>query len=222
MGSPGDSLVATWAVVDTARNVVLRASRMLAPSACDPADMRVADFAGALDPGAYTVSLSIRDGGAGRAVHRREIELAESPARLALSDLLISCGPPAASAPGTVRPEPNPSRRVAASDPVTAYFEIYHLRRGADGLARFEYVYSVESAAKDERLWIQRMMAPRAKPDPISASRAETHAGDLRRQYLTVPLGTLPAGRYRLLVRVRDMLTGTVAATETEFERVAL
>jgi hypothetical protein len=120
---------------------------------------------------------------------------------------------------GAVRPEPNPGGRVASSDPLTAYFEIYHLRPGADGLSRFEYVYTVESAEKDERVWIQRMLAPRARPEPISASRAETNAGPLRRQFLTVPLGNLPPGRYRLLVRVRDAVAGTVAAAATEFER---
>jgi hypothetical protein len=65
------------------------------------------------------------------------------------------------------------------------------------------------------------MLAPRPKPEPISASRAESHVGSLRRQFLTVPLGTLPAGRYRLLVRVRDAVTGAAARTEAEFERLA-
>jgi hypothetical protein len=167
------------------------------------------------------VSLSVRGRDHARGVHRRFVELADSPARLALSDLLISCGTPMPAGAGVVRPEPNPSRRVPLSDPVTAYFEIYNLRPGAEGRSRFEYVYSVESAEKDERIWIQRMIAPRQKPDPISVSRAETHAGTLRRQFLTVPLGVLPPGRYRLLVRVRDAVTGAAAATEAEFERIA-
>lgn len=217
-GGPGDSLRATFVVVDTAQREMLRVSRDLSPSACEPAELRVADFADALPPGAYTVSLAVRDRGRGRAVVRRKIELAPPRTGLSLSDVLVSCGAPLVGG-GTVRPEPNPGGRVAASDPLTAYFEIYHLRPGADGLSRFEYVYTVESAEKDERVWIQRMLAPRARPEPISASRAETHSGTLRRQFLTMPLGTLPAGRYRLLVRVRDAVAGTVAAAETEFQR---
>lgn len=219
-GGPAQDLSATWVVVDTSLAEVLRGSRTLSPSACEPEAMRVADFAGSLEPGTYTVSLSIRDGARGRGVHRREIALGASPRGLALSDLVISCGPPITAGAGAVRPEPNPSARIPASDPVTGYFEIYNLAPGADGVSQFEYVYSVESAEKDPRVWIQRVLAPRQKPDPITVSRAETHAGTLRRQFLTVPLGALPAGRYRLLVRVRDMRTGAVAATEAEFERL--
>jgi GWxTD domain-containing protein len=219
-GGPGDSLRATWVVVDTAQREILRGGRDLSPSACDPAELRVADFADALPPGAYTVSLSVRDRARGRAVARRAIELSEPPSGLSLSDVLISCGSPVAGG-ATVRPEPNPTGRVAHSDPLTAYFEIYHLAAGHDGRARFEYVYTVESVEKDERVWLQRMLAPRPKPEPISASRAESHVGSLRRQFLTVPLGTLPAGRYRLLVRVRDAVTGAAARTEAEFERLA-
>jgi len=219
-GGPADSLHATFVVVDTAQREVLRGSRDLSPSACDPLELRVADFADALPPGPYTVSMAVRDAHRGRAVLRRDVDLAEPGERLALSDVLVACGTPLTGT-GTVRPEPNPTGRVSASAPLTAYFEIYHLRPGADGLSRFEYVYTVESAEPDERVWIQRVLAPRARPEPITASRAETHVGDLRRQYLTVPLGTLPAGRYRLLVRVRDDVAGIVAAAETEFVREA-
>jgi hypothetical protein len=120
-----------------------------------------------------------------------------------------------------VRPQPNPAARVGPHDPLTAYFEIYHLRAGNDGLAHFEYVCTVESAEKDERVWIQRMLAPRQKPDPISVSRADTQVGDLRRQYLTVPLGALPPGPYRLIVRVHDQVSGQVVAAQVEFERTA-
>ncbi len=217
-GGPGDSLRAMWAVVDTAGRQVLAGARDLSPSACEPDRFKVADFADSLAPGAYTVSLSVRDHARGRGVSRQPIELAPPGERIALSDILISCGAPLAGAT-SVRPEPNPRGRVASSDPLTAYFEIYHLRSGANGLSRFEYVYTVESAEKDERIWIQRMLAPRARPEPITASRTESNAGPLRRQFLTVPLGALPPGRYRLSVRVRDDLTGSVAAGSAEFER---
>jgi GWxTD domain-containing protein len=93
-GGPGDSLRAAWAVVDSAQRVLLRGSRDLSPSACEPLEFRVADFADALPPGPYTVSLSVRDRDRGRAVTRREVNLLEPGMRLALSDLLVSCGAP--------------------------------------------------------------------------------------------------------------------------------
>jgi GWxTD domain-containing protein len=220
-GEPGDEFTATWVVVDSSQTERLRETRTLSASACDPTALRVGDFAGELPPGTYVVGLSVHDQSHGRGVVRRDLTLVAPQPRLELSDILVSCGPPIAGDGQSVRPEPNPAARVRARDPLTAYFEIYHLRPGKDGLSRFEYVYTVESAEIDERPWLQRMLAPRPKPDPITVSRSESQVGDLRRQFVTVPLGALPPGRYRLGVRVRDELTGVVAAAHVEFERLA-
>ena len=102
--------------------------------------------------------------------------------------------------------------------PLVAYFEIYHLAPGQGGLARFEYEYTVRSM-RDRRIWIQRALAPRQTPAPIIATREEQQAGDLRRQYLSVPVQALPPGRYTLGVKVRDLVSGAEARRETEFER---
>ena len=220
-GGPADSLWAEWVVADTAYNVIARGRRPLSPSACDALERRVADFAGDVPPGDYTVSVSVEDGHGGRGVHRRRIHV---PFGLGfhVSDLVVSCGPPFVS-PGveaTVRVEPNPQLRVGPGEPLTAYFEVYGLRLNEEGQSRFEYEYTVVSAERDPRIWLQRIVSPRRDPPPISASREETQAGSLRRQFVSVPVQPLPMGRYRLEVRVRDLVGGGEVITRADFSRV--
>jgi GWxTD domain-containing protein len=203
-GGPADSVWADWAVLDSARVVRARASRLLGPSACAAATRRVGDFAQELDPGPYVVSLTVRDDAGRRGILRLPVELEPPRHVLALSDVVIACGSPATGA-GPVRIEPNPGARVAGAGPLTAYFEIYHLQPGSDGLARFEYVYTVRSAAPDQRHWLAKFFSP-APPPPVSVSRQEQHLGPLRRQFITVPVGSLLPGRYRLEITVRDLV----------------
>jgi hypothetical protein len=80
-----------------------------------------------------------------------------------------------------------------------------------------EFEYTVRSAEKDRRLWIQRLIAPRPPIPDVSATRREEQTGPLRRQFVTVPVQTLPAGRFRLEIRVRDLNAGTEAARAAEF-----
>ena len=218
--APGDSLWADWVVLDSTRNEVVRAGRTLSPSACDATGRRVADFAADLPPGEYLVGLSVADGKGGRGVFRGTAELGVAPAGLVLSDVVLSCGAPDVSAGDAgvvIRPEPNPSARVEGGRPLTAYFEIYHLSPGSDGMSRFEYIYTVHPVEKDTRIWFKRLIAPRPQVQDISASRAENNAGPLRRQFVSVPVQSLPAGRYKLEVRVRDLVANTQAVRVAEF-----
>jgi hypothetical protein len=184
----------------------------------------VADFGAELPPGDYVVGLSVRDGHGRRGVFRDAARLDAPGAALELSDVLLSCGAPDVSA-GTagpvVRPEPNPAARVAGDRPLTAYFEIYHLGPDATGHSRFEYVYTVRSTARDTRIWIQRVLAPHPALPEISVSRAEENIGPLRRQFVSVPVQPLPLGRYRLEIRVRDLVTNAEAVRTAEFEKTA-
>jgi hypothetical protein len=219
-GQPGDSLWAECVVVDSDLREVGRSRRVLSPSACDPTELRVADFITALGPGTYKVGLSVRDGNGGRGAFRSETVVWPQRPLVAVSDLVVSCGVPyieAGAAGAAVRPEPNPGAVVAPGDPLTAYFEIYHLRAGEDGLSRFEYVYTVRSAARDDRIWLKRLFAPRREPDPIAITRTEQQVGSLRRQFVRAPVQSLPAGRYTLEVRVRDLVAQAEAVTRTEF-----
>jgi GWxTD domain-containing protein len=224
-GGPADTLTAEWVVLDSTREEVARASRELSPSACDAGTRRVAEFAAELPPGRYLVGLSVRNGSHGRGVYRREVTLTAPREALALSDVVIGCGAPdlTPSAPGeppAIRLQSNPGGRVSGLAPLSAYFEIYHLQPAASGMSRFEYVYTVRSTEKDPRIWLQRMFSPRAQPPPISASREEDTSGSLRRQFVTVPVQSLPAGRYRLEIKVRDLVAGEEAVSSADFVRV--
>jgi hypothetical protein len=136
---------------------------------------------------------------------------------LALSDLVVACGIPRTTAGPGVRIEPNPGARVPGDGPLTAYFEIYHLRPGEDGQTRFEYVYTVRSADKDPRIWIQRLLAPRPAIPEIEATRTEEQVDTMRRQFVSVPVEDLPSGRYMLEVRVRDLVSGLEVVREARF-----
>jgi GWxTD domain-containing protein len=217
-GEPGDTLIAEWVVLDPDRREVVRQRRAMGPSACDPAAARVADFDAELPPGEYVVGLTVRDARGRRGVYRATVRLTEPSPELRMSDLVVACGPPTPGPP--IRIEPNPAARVHGEDPLTAYFEVYHLTPGTSGRSRFEISYLVRSAAKDERVWLQRVLSPRQQPAPISASRADENPGPLRRQFVSIPVQTLPPGRYRVEVRVKDLATGAETARSAEFERL--
>jgi GWxTD domain-containing protein len=222
-GAPDDSMWAEWVVLDSTRREIERGRRPLSPSACEATERRVADFMTELPPGEYMVGLSVRDTKGRRGVYRSAVRMFPTPT-LALSDLVISCGPPSVgttAGPPTVRLEPNPGARVKGDEDLTAYFEIYHLSQESDGQSRFEYVYTVSSAEKDPRIWIKRLFAPRSKPDPISVSREEMNPSDLRRQFVTVPIHSLPVGRYKFEVRVRDLVANAVVVGSTQFVKTA-
>jgi len=220
-GAPDDSLWAEWVVLDSTRHEVARERRALGPSACDPADVRVADFAGELPPGHYTVGLTVRGSGARRGTYRHDVVLPRDDGGLAVSDLVVSCGtPPAGSGPG-VRIAPNAAGRVMPGAPVTAYFEIYHLRTDAGGEAQFEYDCVVRSADKDDRVWLKRLFQPRTRIPDIATRREGTNIGPLRRQFVSMPVPALPPGRYRLEITVRDLVTGAETVTSAPFEKIA-
>src|SRR5262249_53469456 len=136
-GPPDDSLWAEYVVLDSARNEIARLGRALEPSACDPTGAQVADFDGEFPPGKYLVGITVHDRQGRRGLYRALVPLAPSATELSLSDVVIPCGLPietaTGEAPRTVRLEPNPNAYVHGSDPLTAYFEIYHLRLGSDG-----------------------------------------------------------------------------------------
>jgi len=219
-GGPADSLWAECVVLDSARAEVARDGQTLAPSACSPTSRRVGVFSASLAPGPHLVSLTVRDEDGRVGILRRPVTLAPAGGALALSDLVVACGRPEAGGASSVRIEPNPAARVRGDGPLTAYFEIYRLSPGRDGIARFEYVYSVRTAGKDTRFWLQKFLSP--APGPlISVSHEETNLGALRRQFLTVPVGALAPGRYRLEVRVRDFGSDEEAVRSVEFVKTS-
>lgn len=217
--SPADSLVAEYVVLDSTERVATRGTRSLSPSACAPDRFRVADFASDLPPGEYRVGLSLH-GPRGRGSARFPVTVPRPDSALALSDLVVTCGTPA-PLEAAVRLAANPSGRVAGDAPLTAYFEVYHLATDANGEARFEIGWVVRSDRRDTRIWLQRALSPRRATPAIQATRRETQEGPLRRQFVSVPVATLPAGPYRLEVTVRDLYTGAEASGSAPFTRLA-
>ena len=216
-GGPADSLTADLVVLDSTYQEVARVRRVLSPSACDASGLRVAEFVQPLPPGRYLVGSSVR--GAGRRGSTREDLQIEAPdSLLAVSDLVVTCGLPVAPE-GTVRLDANPGGFIRRSEPLVAYFEVYHLTRGDDGHGRFEYETSIRSARRDARVWLQRWLSPRREGQDLGVTRQDAVLGTVRRQYVSIPVMELAAGRYRLDITVRDVLAGAELRRSVEFTR---
>jgi hypothetical protein len=194
---------------------------VLSPSGCDPTSLRTGDFTFAVPPGLYRLAFSVRDGHGARGVARATEQVSPVPGGLSLSDVVVTCGPiDVAGDVPEIRLGPNLNARVAGEGPLTAYFEIYRMTPGADGQAHFEYEYTVRSAEQDARPWFQRILPFGARQPHYAVHSEEVNLGPLRRQFIRVPVQSLPPGQYRLEVRVRDLNTGTTAVGSTSFERI--
>ncbi len=216
--SPGDTLLARWVVRDSSGRERLRQEQVLATSVCDPTGQRIAEINAALPPGTFDVALSVRDTHHRRGLYRVQAALAAPPDSLALSDVVLTCGDPTLLVEGhSIRLEADREARIARGAPLVAYFEIYRLVAAPDGLSRFEYEYTVRR--------LRETPEGRLKPEnaaalaSTSASREETQAERMRRQFVTVPAQALAPGRYRLEIRVRDLGSGRVARREVEFTK---
>ena len=218
-GSPGDTLRARWVVLDSTGREFARDTRELAVSACDPTARRVTEFSSTLSAGAFQVVVSVRDAQRRRGLFRDTLALAPVPRGLARSDVVLACGEPALMVSGsTVRLEANIEARIAGRQPLVAYFEIYRLAADAGGLARFEYEYTVRRVPRALTGLAKLFVLPEA-PVVSATSREAVQVGTLRRQFVSVPAQSLAPGRYRLEIRVRDLLTGAEVKGAVEFAR---
>jgi GWxTD domain-containing protein len=221
-GTPVDELWAQCVLVDSSEHVVSRLERTLSPSGCDPTALRTGDFTFDVPPGVYRVAFSVRDGHGGRGVTRSTQQVAPVPAGLAMSDVVVTCGPVdiGSRAAPEIRLGPNLKARVAGEGPLIAYFEIYRMTPGADGQARFAYEYAVESEERDARTWFQRVLPFVGRDWHYVVHSEESNVGPLRRQFISVPVQSLKPGHYRLDVKVRDLATGQSTTASARFERV--
>ena len=214
-GGPADSLSARWLVTDLDGRAIAQGAQALAISACDPGERRSAQFSADLPPGGYQVTVSVRDTQGRRGMFRSRLSLEGPASELQLSDLVLACNDPTLLVGGgSARVDANVEARVSGSRPLVGYLEIYGLATGPDGEARFDY-----------RCDVRRPLRAGDKTRPVDAavlvstSREEVHVGGMRRQFITVPIQSLPPGRYVLEVRVRDHRSGATAERTALFVR---
>jgi tetratricopeptide (TPR) repeat protein len=217
-GAPGDTLLARWVVRDSAGREAARGEQSLAVSACDPAELRLAEFAAEVPAGRCDVAVSVRDARMRRGLFRTRLALAPAGDAVALSDLVLCCGDPSLVGDQSVRIEADPDATVTGARPLVAYFEIYRLASDRDGMSRFRYEYEVKrrADARDPRAIRE---AERRPPVDRWVSRDETNRGGMRRQFVRVQTASLTPGRYQLRVRVRDLGSGAEADRAAEFAK---
>ena len=217
-GGPADYLSARWMVSDAAGRALAHGEQALAIAGCDPAERRAAQFVAELPPGTYQVTISVRGSGGRRGLFQTRVSVAPAAAGMAMSDLVLACNDPTLLVGGTsARLDANVESRIGGSRPLVGYLEIYRLAAGSDGMSRFDYRCDVRRAPGTE---LRRPKRNRGEGGAlVSTSRAETHAGELRRQFITVPVQSLPPGRYLLEVRVRDQVSNAVATRMAIFTK---
>jgi len=224
-GAPSDSLWGEWVVLDSTDAEVARLKRPLSASSCEPGELRAADFATPLPPGHYLVGFALRGSHNRRGTTRLTMDLPTPANQIDMSDVVVSCGTgDVATTPEgapTVRFSARPGRLVRPGEPLTAYFEVYHLKLDERQRSHMEFEYTVRSAHADPRIWIQRMISPRPALPDISAERQEEQPGDIRRQFVSVPVQPLPPGDYRLDIRVRDLNGDVEIERSIEFTKVS-
>jgi len=211
-GRPADPLSSRWVVREAGTGrVVARSTEPMAPSGCDPASVREAQFTADLPPGEYEVAVSIRDPLRWRALDESRVTVGAGSAALSASDLVPVCGEPGLGrTSASLRFDIDTESRRQGSRPLVAYVEIYHLARGTDGLARFRYEYEVRQAAANGGV---------TGPALLSLSRDDVQVETLRRQFFSVPLSALRPGRYALVVRITDRVANGVVERSIAFVR---
>jgi GWxTD domain-containing protein len=220
-GDPTDDYTAEWAVLDSAYHEVARGTHAMSASACGPTQALSASWTADLAPGSYRVGVHVRGADGRLGVLSRDLTVPAAGPGLGLSDIVVTCSPPELGmVPGSgVRLEPQTGLLPERGEQVNAYFEVYRLAPGAAGQADFEYVCTVRRAQNLSHSWLSRVIARGAEPAPIEVTRRGSSGGALRRQYLTIPVGPLPAGDYDIEIRVRDLNAGTETSGHAAFQR---
>jgi hypothetical protein len=208
-GVPSDSLVAAWAMADSGGRVVVRGRQPMLRSACDPETRSFTTFDGTVPAGDSRVDVSIRGGRHQYGVAHLHVQVEPTPASLVMSDLVVLCGDRLlATAAEGVRLEPDPAPRLRGRTALTVYYELEHLVAEPGGGCRYSYTYEVRHA-----------QATRSTEPVIQATREETFAGGVRRQFVAVPVADLRPGAYELRMTVHDLVAGTQVTRSASFAR---
>ena len=220
-GTPLDTLLAECVILDSTGDRIASATARPDPSRCEPATRRTMEFGFDLPAGRYRMAFAVNDSKGGRGVARAVVVVpVPVPVRaLALSDVVPVCGPYDAGAGyGPVRLAPNVGSDYTKASRLHAYFEVYGLATDPSGRSRFDLAYEVHALVGDPRPWYRRI-GQGPPPARLAVTTEESGPGPLRRQFIQVPLESLPAGAYRIEIRVHDRLARTTVARTLEFVR---
>jgi hypothetical protein len=93
------------------------------------------------------------------------------------------------------------------------YYELDHLEVGSAGTARFAYRCTVHL--------LDEGGAPHAAA-VYEATREEENVGSHRRQFVTIPVASLPDGSYEVRMVVQDLENGAEVSGSTTFTKGGL
>ena len=213
------NLVAECVVVDSSEHEVARQQRPLGVARCDPGVLKAGDFAFDLPPGPYRVAISVNDGANARGVRRTYHDVPAPGRMLSMSEIMLVCGPlDPARGTSSVRLDPDLDGTVTGDEPLLAYFEVYRLKPDAQGVTLFDYEYTVRPVRGASNPL--RKLFPKQWTDQITVRSPADGMSPTRRQYLTVPMQSLPPGRYQLEVNVHDRLGMRSTRQSVEFTKV--
>ena len=137
-----------------------------------------------------------------------------------MSAVVLTCGTAGALAsPNAIRIDADLGGVVADRSAVTAYFELYGLAPGPGGVSRFEYQYLVQPIEAG-KTFLQRVFSFASPPNVVTVRREEMQQSSMRRQFVSVPVQSLKPGRYRLEIRIKDLVAGTRTTGSTTFEKL--
>jgi GWxTD domain-containing protein len=117
--------------------------------------------------------------------------------------------------------KPYPYRTLRRGPPIFLYYEIYGLRPDEAGQVRYRVEYEVEAARKGGLLAFLSLLNPfKGKGVRLTSSYDYVAEEPERHEHLSLDLGSLRPGVYRLRLKVLDQVAGSETSSEVWFEIV--
>ena len=180
-----------------------------------------------LTPGRYNIAVSLRAAESGLwGLYRDSLLVPDyrEPVELAVSSIQMS---PEVKWPeniaesmykGGYEVAPHPSLVFLRNDPTVVFYEIYNLTFGPDGLTDYEVTLTVEPLKQGSVLSSIGRLFGGGKEEP-TISFTETGSSTMRtdRRATTLDLSRLKTGDRRLMITIRDNISGQTAGVVKEF-----